>query len=1003
MMPQRWAEARHSLRLRSKDAHSVRPFFLTFLVVAIIWTVNRTLGPLEDSSIAVSSLLRQERLPDSTTLWVRDNESECRRARHAEDQCEFVRNNCPDEDGLISYLQLYYCSLAQAQPLALFLLILWLAVLFSTIGIAASDFLCINLSTLASILGMSESLTGVTFLAFGNGSPDVFSTFAAMNSNSGSLAVGELIGAACFITAVVAGSMALVRPFRVARRSFIRDVGYFVVAGSFSVVFLADGELYVWECVSMVGLYLFYVVMVVSWHWYRTRQRRKHERDLAARAQFHIPQNQELDLQEQVDEDDPVPGETRSLIHGPSAADFDALEQTGWSGWKDDEDDETSNQYLAEIRDNMHVNRQTMRRRRTLNPIRPSLVGALEFRSVLSSLEQLKNIHNGPINLRRYSDVDAERSRSRDNISILSNPPENTENSLNNAQSGAARVRSVSLNDVGTVRLDGNGDSRHQGAVHTTEPSENRHSSLSPSLQFVPFDSSAFLTVSPISSASPSRDQSPVPTAPRLSSDYLTVPTNDHRNPQHQTVSSPRTLSPGGSLLQTAQIPRISISPDYPASSPLLPFPALPDSPVSASSKVPSILLPPPSVSLESSHPSDGLTGDVQFEARQLRWWPYWLLPSPWIVASTLFPTLRGWKKKRILEKLLGVVAAPSVFLLTITVPVMEPYQPDPAPKLGPAQLSNLENGEIHNQPRIQLTVDSPQLSAADAEPTGRELGIDQPLGQLNVPSPAIIGRLRSDSETPVMHSSDTRPLSGTKEWNQGLVSVQLFGAPFFIALTVGVSMDVNTQSNHFFVLFMSCLLFSLICVLIFNLSLKGKSYSQPPYRLRLFLALLGFLVGICWVATIANEVVSVLKSLGVIFNISDSLLGLTIFAVGNSLGDLVANITIARLGYPNMALSACFGGPMLNILLGIGVGGLYMTLKSKPPLTSFSLTHPYYKIAISKTLAISGATLLATLVGLLIIVPLNGWWMDRKIGWGLVLLWSISTLGNVIAEITAA
>jgi len=91
----------------------------------------------------------------------------------------------------------------------------------------------------------------------------------------------------------------------------------------------------------------------------------------------------------------------------------------------------------------------------------------------------------------------------------------------------------------------------------------------------------------------------------------------------------------------------------------------------------------------------------------------------------------------------------------------------------------------------------------------------------------------------------------------------------------------------------------------------------------------------------------------------------------------------------------------MLNILLGIGVGGLYMTLKSKPPLTSVSLAAPYYQIAISKTLAISGAMLLVTLVGLLIIVPLNGWWVDRKIGWGLVLLWTISTLGNVIAEVT--
>lgn len=47
--------------------------------------------------------------------------------------------------------------------------------------------------------------TGVTFLALGNGSPDLFSTFSAMHSNLGSLALGELIGAASFIVSVVAG------------------------------------------------------------------------------------------------------------------------------------------------------------------------------------------------------------------------------------------------------------------------------------------------------------------------------------------------------------------------------------------------------------------------------------------------------------------------------------------------------------------------------------------------------------------------------------------------------------------------------------------------------------------------------------------------------------------------------------------------------------------------------------------------------------------------------
>lgn len=111
---------------------------------------------------------------------------------------------------------------------------------------------------------MSESLAGVTLLAFGNGSPDVFSTFAAMSSNSGSLAVGELIGAAGFITAVVAGSMALVREFKVGKKTFVRDVGCFVVAASFSMVFLADGHLYLWECFTMVAFYISYVVSIFS-------------------------------------------------------------------------------------------------------------------------------------------------------------------------------------------------------------------------------------------------------------------------------------------------------------------------------------------------------------------------------------------------------------------------------------------------------------------------------------------------------------------------------------------------------------------------------------------------------------------------------------------------------------------------------------------------------------------------------------------------------------------
>jgi sodium/potassium/calcium exchanger 6 len=198
----------------------------------------------------------------------------------------------------------------------------------------------------------------------------------------------------------------------------------------------------------------------------------------------------------------------------------------------------------------------------------------------------------------------------------------------------------------------------------------------------------------------------------------------------------------------------------------------------------------------------------------------------------------------------------------------------------------------------------------------------------------------------------------------------------------------------------LGALVFSLVTLLIL-LSLTSPT-REPKYR-PLF-CFMGFAVAIAWISTIANEVVGVLKAFGVILGISDAILGLTIFAVGNSLGDLVADITVAKLGYPVMALSACFGGPMLNILLGIGIGGMYMTIKNASHKHAKHPQKPIkykpYQLDVSTTLMISGVTLLVTLVGLLIVVPLNGWRMDRKIGIGLIALWALSTVGNVVVEV---
>ena len=255
--------------------------------------------------------------------------------------------------------------------------------------------------------------------------------------------------------------------------------------------------------------------------------------------------------------------------------------------------------------------------------------------------------------------------------------------------------------------------------------------------------------------------------------------------------------------------------------------------------------------------------------------------------------------------------------------------------------------------------------------------------------------------QSPEQIPTDRNTSPETQEWNRWLVILQAFTAPYFIVLIVWANTSIDTPSA--LVKPTLCSVVVSLCILL--LLLSTTTPTRPP-RWRVLLCFVGFIVSISWISSIANEVVGVLKTLGVILNMGDAILGLTIFAVGNSLGDLVADITVARLGFPVMALSACFGGPMLNILLGIGVSGCYMTIKGGRHRQEKHPDRPMkfkpYHVDISTTLVISGATLLVTLVGLLVAVPLRKWRMDKMIGWGLVVLWSVSTLGNVIVEVGA-
>ncbi|KAF7661960.1 hypothetical protein LDENG_00248980 [Lucifuga dentata] len=220
----------------------------------------------------------------------------------AAERCRFVMNtsDCSMEDGFINYLQLAFCLLPpNLTPLIITICMIWLLFLFMILGLTASKFFCPNLSAISTSLRLTHNVAGVTFLALGNGAPDIFSAVAAFSHpHTAGLAVGALFGAGIFVTTVVAGSVALVKPFTIASRPFLRDVTFYMVAVYWTFVILYKRTVSVGEALGYLGLYIVYVLTVVISAYIYNRQ--KHSANGNVQNVSHVPEFQSSDSDDDV-------------------------------------------------------------------------------------------------------------------------------------------------------------------------------------------------------------------------------------------------------------------------------------------------------------------------------------------------------------------------------------------------------------------------------------------------------------------------------------------------------------------------------------------------------------------------------------------------------------------------------------------------------------------------------------------------------------------------------
>ncbi|KAI8144519.1 Sodium/calcium exchanger protein-domain-containing protein [Fennellomyces sp. T-0311] len=870
----------------------------------------------------------------------------CSNIETYEDQCAFVELACHGFSGM--YLRFYYCS-PLWKPITVTLLCAVLMLFFGSVSIVASDFFCPNLQTISSKLQLSESMAGVTVLAFGNGSPDLFSTFSAMNSGSGSLAVGELIGAAFFIVAIVSGSMGIIRPFKSKRITFMRDATFLTGAIIMMTWIVYHQRIYWYHGVGLVAYYLIYVsvVMLGSCNFQGTNSQLKHEAKSVT--------------EELLDETSRLlgaPGAARQSkpprlsipAHGfatpAGMADYEhrlghiIRPMTARSPSRHSLRMETSSLNMPRTTStNGSISSRLVRHPMTPRVgIRTSLFGAIEFQQHVSAIRRANSSHhvNQPESAIRRRQISMPHwiKRSSPATSI---PRGTVTGGRPRASTVTDTLRRGQQTTVTTP--DSTNSSTGLAEDYFTYLSANQNKEFHGVDSPIVNDTNEFMIpeirlAPPNNLSNGSSTTQDIPRRPFSCNSPIIAPTNNRTRSRGNSTSL--FVPPSPSIANTEDEVFVSARQS----------PAVSPSPSMYDHRSISIVL-----SAADDYPYVQRTLDAQF-ARPASSYHIFSQAAGLIdsMQQTLFPTMQDWYEKPVFAKLSAFIAVPLVLVFTLTLPVAEPDD---------VKVDGIEVLDDTADDTSLLSPDTPAknyLSVASAFENESMITADDMLSDI-----------------------DMQDGFQQQEWCRWLLAVQAIFGSTFLAFV----MALNEFIEPWHVVFG----FAVGCMIAVFV-MAGTSADKPP-KWRWMLSFVGFFVALNWIFLLANNMVGLLKALGMVFNISDAILGLTVFALGNSIGDLVANTAIAKMGFPTMAISACYAGPLLNMVLGVGISSSYQIFKSGKP----------YDLDIAPTILVSSTGLITVLLSTLIVVNLNGYCINKKLGVWMIAVYIVCCIINVSLE----
>ncbi|CAI6405360.1 ADM_HP2_G0006210.mRNA.1.CDS.1 [Saccharomyces cerevisiae] len=195
-----------------------------------------------------------------------------------------------------------------------------------------------------------------------------------------------------------------------------------------------------------------------------------------------------------------------------------------------------------------------------------------------------------------------------------------------------------------------------------------------------------------------------------------------------------------------------------------------------------------------------------------------------------------------------------------------------------------------------------------------------------------------------------------------------------------------------------------LILSLVIAILLYFKTRTIPNKFNSDIIFTVAFLLSLACLSKAVHIIVVTLTHWINVFNISETILGLTIFTWGNSIGDLVSNITFVKIGVLEIAIGACFGSPLLYFLFGVGFDGIMIMLGDKTGKivsgrdSNILMHHIDFKV--DKNLINTGVGILIAFLIFTVLIPSNDWKIDKKISIALLTLYIVVTCISVFLEV---